>query len=194
MAKVKGPLFSLSASGQLAKTLVYGVWKGIAWARQHVIPANPKTADQQQQRGYYTAAINAWHVDGYTEDDVKAFNLYALAQKMAASGFNMFVKLYVLAKVAVETWTALTDCLISAILSTGATVEISIVSDQTGILYIGTSKTSMLDQFVGKWATDKYTFTLTDLNPDTRYYFYIANTVAGEAARTGIYSFKTATA
>ncbi|MBA7573065.1 hypothetical protein ES708_14854 [subsurface metagenome] len=191
MAKVKGPLFSLGATGQIAKTLVYGVWKGVAYARQHIIPANPKTADQQEQRGFFTSAIDAWHTDGYTEEDVKAFNLYALAQKMAASGFNIFVKLYINAKIAALTWTALTNCLISTITSSGCTVDISVASDQTGILYIGTSKTSMLDQFVGTWETDKYTFTVEGLNADTKYYFYIANTIAGEAARTGIYSFKT---
>ncbi|GAJ22475.1 unnamed protein product, partial [marine sediment metagenome] len=105
--------------GALAKTLVYGDWKGIDYVRQYVIPANPKTADQQEQRGFFTAAIEAWHVDGYTEDDVTAWNLYALAQKIAASGFNMFVKLKVLASVAVKTWGALKDCLIASITSLG---------------------------------------------------------------------------
>lgn len=194
MAKVKGPLFSLSASGQLAKTLIYADWKGIDYAKQYVIPANPKTADQQEQRGFFTSAIEAWHVDGYTEDDVTAWNLYALAQKMAASGFNMFVRLYVLAKVAVKTWGALTDCLIESILSTGCTVTINVPSDLTGILYIGTSKTSMLTQFTGTYLDPGYTFDVINLVADTRYYFYIANTIADEVARTGIYSFKTAAA
>ncbi|MBA7482587.1 hypothetical protein ES707_18079 [subsurface metagenome] len=194
MAKVKGPLFSLGATGQIAKTLVYMTWKGIADVRSYVIPANPKTADQQQQRGYFTAAIDAWHVDGYTEDDVKAWNLYALAQKVAASGFNMFVRLYVLAKVAVKTWGALTDCIIATILSTSCTVTINVPSDLTGKLYIGTSKTSMLTQFTGTYLDPGYTFDVIDLSPDTTYYFYIANTIADEAARTGIYSFKTAAA
>lgn len=194
MAKVKGPLFSLSAGGQLAKTLVYGDWKGIDWVRQYVIPANPKTADQQEQRGFFTLAINAWHVDGYTEADVEAWNLYALANKIAASGFNMFVKFFTLAKVAVETWGALVDCLIASITSSGCTVTIDVPSDLTGILYIGTSKTSMLTQFTGTYVDPGYTFTVINLVADTRYYFYIANTLADESARTGIYSFKTAAA
>ncbi len=194
MAKVKGPLFSLSAGGQLAKTLVYGDWKGIDWVRQYVIPANPKTADQQEQRGFFTAAVEAWHVDGYTEDDVKAWNLLALTIKEALSGFNVFVRLKVLAAVAVETWGALTDCVIESILSTSCSVTIDVPSDLTGILYIGTSKTSMLTQFVGAYVDPGYTFTVIDLVADTRYYFYIANTLADEVARTGIYSFKTAAA
>ena len=194
MAKVKGPLFSLSAAGQLAKTLVYGDWKGIDWVRQYVIPANPKTADQQEQRGFFTAAVEAWHVDGYTEDDVKAWNLLALTIKEALSGFNVFVRLKVLAAVAVKTWGALTDCVIETILSTSCSVTIDVPSDLTGILYIGTSKTSMLTQFVGAYVDPGYTFTVIDLVADTRYYFYIENTLADEVARTGIYSFKTAAA
>lgn len=109
MAKVKGPLFSLGASGQIAKTLVYMVWKGIDDVREFVIPANPKTEDQQQQRGYFGDAVEAWHVDGYTEEDVKAWNMYALSQKIAASGFNMFNRFYIKAKVLVKAWTKLTN-------------------------------------------------------------------------------------
>ncbi|GAI94706.1 unnamed protein product, partial [marine sediment metagenome] len=123
-----------------------------------------------------------------------AFNLYALSQKLVASGFNIFVKLKVLASVALKTWGALTDCLIASILSTSCSVTINVPSDLTGILYIGTSKTSMLTQFVGAYVDPGYTFTVIDLVADTRYYFYIANTLADEVARTGIYSFKTAAA
>ncbi|GAI60181.1 unnamed protein product, partial [marine sediment metagenome] len=100
MAKVKGPLFSLGASGQLAKTLVYMNWKGIDDVRSYVIPANPKTADQQTQRGYFTNAVDQWHTDGFTLDDVKAWNLLALALKEALSGFNVYVRLKVNALIA----------------------------------------------------------------------------------------------
>ena len=191
MAKVKGPLFSLSASGQIAKTLVYMTWKGIDDVRKYVIPANPRTAGQQTQRGYFSAAVAAWHTDGYSALDVAAWNLYALAQKVAASGFNMFTRLRVLADVAVHAWVTLTNCVITDITAVGATVTIDVASDQTGILYIGTSKTSMFTEFVGVFALTEYTFTVTGLNELTKYYFYIKNTVVDEDARTGIYSFTT---
>lgn len=194
MAKVKGPLFSLGASGKLADSLVYMNWKGIDDVRQYVIPANPKTADQQTQRGYFTTAVGQWHTDGFTLDDVKAWNLLALALKEALSGFNIYVRLKVNSLIAELAWTKLTNCLISTITSTGATVDIDVASDQTGKLYIGTSKTSMLTEFTGTWSVDKYTFTIIDLNPATNYFFYVKNTIAGEAARTGIYTFKTAVA
>lgn len=46
MAKVTGPLMSMTASGKLADTLVFFSWKGIATVRQWLIPANPQSADQ----------------------------------------------------------------------------------------------------------------------------------------------------
>ena len=193
MAKVTAPLFSLSASGQLAKSLVYMNWKGINDVRQYVIPANPKTEAQQGQRGHLTAAVSAWHTDGYTALDVAAWNLYALAKKVAASGFNMFASLKIRAAVAIHTWTKLVNVVISAITASGCTVVVTVASDQTGILYLGTSKTSMLTTFAGAFLTDKYTFTVTGCLASTKYYFYIKNTAANEDARTGIYSFTTTT-
>ncbi len=46
MAKVTGPLMSMTASGKIADTLVFFSWKGIATVRQWIIPANPQSADQ----------------------------------------------------------------------------------------------------------------------------------------------------
>jgi len=191
MAKVKGPLLSISARGKIAKTLVFLSWKGIDTVRKYVIPANPKSADQQTQRGYFSNAITAWHTDGYNTLDVAAWNLLALAQKAIASGYNLFVKYYIAAKVATHTWTKLTGAAISDIAATGATVTISVASDKTGKLYIGTKMTSMFTEFAGAFDANKYTFTITDLNELTKYYFYIKNTAASEDARTGIYSFTT---
>ena len=50
MAKVTGPLMSMSASGKIADTLVYFAWKGIHVVREWLKPANPKTNDQGDQR------------------------------------------------------------------------------------------------------------------------------------------------
>lgn len=50
MAKVTMPLGSLSASGSLGKALVFAGWKGIQYVRKYVIPANPQSADQGDQR------------------------------------------------------------------------------------------------------------------------------------------------
>ncbi len=50
MAKVTGPLQSFSASGKLADSIVFAAWKGIAYVRQYVIPSNPQSSGQGDQR------------------------------------------------------------------------------------------------------------------------------------------------
>ena len=50
MAKTTGPLFSVSASGKIADSLVYFAWKGVNVVRQWVIPSNPQSATQGDQR------------------------------------------------------------------------------------------------------------------------------------------------
>lgn len=50
MAKVTGPLFSMSASGKIANAMVFFGWKGINVVRSWVIPANPQSANQGDQR------------------------------------------------------------------------------------------------------------------------------------------------
>jgi len=191
MAKVKGPLFSLSASGQIAKTLVYGDWKGIDVVRKYVIPANPNTAGQQTQRGYFKAAVEDWHTDGFSAIDVAAWNLYALAQKVAASGFNMLVKLKVACAVAAEAWVPLTDCLVTAIGAAGAQINITGTTGSTIKLYWGTSKTSMFNEEAMADDAGDYEATLDACSATTKYYFYIVDETAANQARTGIYSFTT---
>ena len=191
MAKVKGPLFSLSASGQIAKTLVYGDWKGIDVVRKYVIPANPNTAAQQTQRGYFGNAVEDWHTDGFTAVDVVAWNLYALAQKVAASGFNMLVKLKIICAVAAEAWVPLVDCLVTAVGAAGAQINITGTVGSTVKLYWGTSKTSMFNQEAMADTAGDYEVTLAACGASTKYYFYIIDETAANQARTGIYTFTT---
>ncbi|GAI68263.1 unnamed protein product [marine sediment metagenome] len=142
MAKVKGPLMSFDARGQIAKTLVYLGWKGLKTVRQYVIPANPKTDDQKLQRNYFKAAVAEWHTDGFTDLDAEAWDLYALALKVAKSGFNVCMGLKIKAKVLLKTWLALVDITIADPTTTGCVVTIATETDQTLSLYSGGSKTS----------------------------------------------------
>lgn len=50
MAKVTGPLMSMSASGTVGKVATFSIWKGIAYVRQRVIPKNPKSVAQKAAR------------------------------------------------------------------------------------------------------------------------------------------------
>lgn len=194
MAKVKGPLFSLSAGGQVAKTLVYGAWKGVDWVRQYVIPANPQSELQQAQRTIFKAAVTLWHTAGLEAVDVVAFNLYAATLGIAMSGFNAFVRLYTNTKVADKDWTTLVNCLVGVPTSDSCAVTIDPNVEYDQILYIGTSKTAMHRAITGAAGGEHYEFAIDTLLPGTTYYFYIIETIADFVGRTGIYSFKTAEA
>lgn len=56
MAKVTGPLLSLGASGSIGKSVVFGDWRGVKYARQHVVPANPRTTAQTETRNVFQFA------------------------------------------------------------------------------------------------------------------------------------------
>jgi len=96
VAKVKGPLFSIDARGQIAQAMVFGGWKGIPWVREHFIPQNPDTAAQQAVRLMFTQAVDAWHytlsaqqiIDWQTAIDNKG---------VAMSGFNFHQSEYITA-------------------------------------------------------------------------------------------------
>lgn len=50
MAKVSGPLFSMSASGKIGDAMVFFGWKGLNVVRGWIKPANPMKAVQGDQR------------------------------------------------------------------------------------------------------------------------------------------------
>lgn len=60
MAKVKSPLLSIGAQGQIGKSQVYAVWRGVPYVRQHVTPANPRTVEQVTTRGTFHALVQLW--------------------------------------------------------------------------------------------------------------------------------------
>jgi len=53
MATTKAPLFGLSASGSLAKSIVFSTWRGRTYVRRHAIPSNPKSNLQVGMRSVF---------------------------------------------------------------------------------------------------------------------------------------------
>lgn len=60
MSKTVAPLLSFGASGQIAKTQVYASWKGRAYARRYVIPANPRSTAQTETRNTFKFLNAVW--------------------------------------------------------------------------------------------------------------------------------------
>jgi len=121
MAKVIGPLMSLSASGKFAKTMVFLAWKGIQNVRQYVIPANPQSAGQTTQRGYLASAVTRWHTVPLQTADLNALNVLSSIQAKPMSGFNVFCKEIITNLIAGETNNEIDDFTITT--NTGGAVE-----------------------------------------------------------------------
>jgi hypothetical protein len=78
----------MSARGQVGKTLVAFVWKGLNVMRSHVVPANPNTAAQATHRTLWTDCVYVWR-NTFTNTAMRtAWNLAALTSSLAESGFN----------------------------------------------------------------------------------------------------------
>lgn len=60
MAKTTGPLLSFGASGTIGGVQTYSKWRGISYARQRVIPANPQTAAQTLTRDLFRNLSSMW--------------------------------------------------------------------------------------------------------------------------------------
>lgn len=195
MAKVTAPLFSFSASGQIAKSLVYMKWKGIDDVRKYVIPANPKSANQLIQRGYFEDGVTEWQGAAFNTLDVAAWNRLASIQSKVMSGFNVMMKKFVDEAILGNTWTRLHTVVVSAIGTNGFTVAVASAAGAPGTSIVwGTSKTyfagyaDMVDGGAGTWS-----YAIGGLIPDTEYFFWILRGATGvNYGRTGLYMQKTA--
>lgn len=205
MAKLQGPLFSLGASGAIAKTLVYFGWKGLDVVRSYVVPSNPKTSGQTTQRGYLTQAVAAIHggmaeaAQPLNETDQMAFAALAQAKGKVMTWFNMAVKLMVDCRVAGDGPVLYRNGIMSDtdkddfrpyILFDEVTADL--VAD--GKFYLGTSKTNLVTPKVatiiaGVSATLGAAAGYDGLTAGTKYYWQFRPD-AGDpcvGADTGIY-------
>lgn len=91
MAKTSGPLLSLGASGTIGGALTFSKWKGIGYARQRVIPANPNSTAQQLTRGVFSNASNIWK--GAPSLFTAPWDRFAIGQPL--TGRNAWMKEFV---------------------------------------------------------------------------------------------------
>jgi len=88
MARVQGPLFSLGASGKLGGAVVYSTWKGRAYVRELVKPANPKSDKQLSVRAMLKFLSQEWAGIG----DPAQVSWVDLAKAEVISNFNAYCK------------------------------------------------------------------------------------------------------
>lgn len=207
MAKLKGPLFSLSATGAIGKTLVYFGWKGLKVARQWVQPANPQTAAQVTQRGYLTEAVAKIHycealaAGMLDEDDQVAYSRWGSLYSTPRTWFNQAVKQWIDCRLAVKVPIIYCNGTISD--PTPATLDLAMeIEEKTGStlaagkFYFGDTPSSLIHSKAATvTAGDKVALANSDcsafLTAGTRYYVqFRPDTGDGcEGAYSGIYSF-----
>jgi hypothetical protein len=91
MAKVKGPLFSVSAHGKLGKSLIYSHPGSGQIARNFHMPHKKTTLKQWTQRHIIGLLTAHWQIK--TTSEKLIYENLAKASGMNISGFNYFVKI-----------------------------------------------------------------------------------------------------
>lgn len=207
MAKLKAPLLSLGATGQLGKTLVFFPWKGINAVREYVIPANPQTTLQTTQRDILKAGVAMVHTaqaragNMLRSDDQVAYSALASAKGYIMTWFNMAIKLWVDVKVKAKTpviysWGYINDTSRDSIDLGIFFNEETALDLQNGKFYFGTSRTNLINSVAAAVAPGTNA-SLTDadlkafLTAGVKYYWqFRPNSGDGcEKADSGIYYF-----
>jgi len=206
VAKLKAPLLSLGASGQLAKTMVFFGWKGINAVREYVVPSNPKTPAQTTQRGYMTTMVDAIHAAMADADyplisaDQVAYSALAQAKGKIMTWFNQAVKLGVDALVAGKGRQIYGSGGMDDTDKDDFRPAVGIHDDgvkqlAAGKWYLGTSKTNLIQSKagnvnVGNWVNLGGGDGFDGLTAGVKYYFQFRPDAADpvEGSDSGIYS------
>lgn len=196
MAKLKAPLFSLGASQQLGKALVFFPWKGLNCVREYVIPSNPKSTLQVTQRGYFTAAIVAIHAaqadatNPLDSEDAAAYALWGSCYPTPRTWFNQVIKNWVDQEVDGNK-----PCICSNMAITPGSEQLGLslylweATCVAGKFFYGTSKTALINSEAAVIASQEATATLTGLTTGVKYFIQFRPDPAdpAEGARSGIY-------
>lgn len=200
MAKLKGPLFSLGASGSLGDALVFFPWKGIACVRTHVVPTNPDTDPQKIQRGYLKSAVTFIHesqgvalhpLDG---DDVIAYRALASLRPTPRTWFNELCKQHIdqlgndlgMANYCDGSTTPAADSLVLAL-------YVQTEGDDTvtvGKIWWGTTRSALINSMDATVVPGLVTATILLLETGTKYFWQFRPSATADyvGTRSGIYS------
>lgn len=179
MAKLNAPLFSFRASGKIAKALVYFGWKGLNVVRSYVVPANPDTQPQKDQRGYLKAAVIMIHycqglaANPLVAADTAAYALLGSLQPTPRTWFNTICRQWLKQRVAGQHPSIYHGG--SAVGgSTNLTVTAQASSDEVSIesgkLYFGTTKSALIESIACTFAELNAGKEIPDLTAGKKYF------------------------
>jgi len=88
MSRTTAPLLSFGAKGAIAKTQVYASWRGIAYARRYVVPANPRTTGQTTTRNAFSWLNSVFKL--FEGEAIAPWTAYSTGQPL--TNRNAFIK------------------------------------------------------------------------------------------------------
>ena len=92
MTRVIGPCFSLDARGQLGKSVVYSIRRGVNYVRNFATAKNPKTEAQLEHRSAFQDGASKWRWGVIGTYAKSRWNTYA--EGTSESGWNRFMRYY----------------------------------------------------------------------------------------------------
>jgi hypothetical protein len=109
VAKVRSPLWSPEAWGQLGKSVVFQRGRAGNIARAYVIGKVARTERQEQLRRAMSQAARWWREARWTANDLAAWELAAAQEPRPMNGQNLFVRYAVAAALAGKDWAVMRD-------------------------------------------------------------------------------------
>jgi len=91
MAKTKGALFSLRASGTIGKLLTYQGRRFFRHCHKKALPTAATTAAQAADRALFALAVQAWH--GLSPAEKTIYDVIGKGMKNIP-GFNAYISIY----------------------------------------------------------------------------------------------------
>lgn len=86
MAKVTAPLFGFGARGQVGQAVTFSKWRGVPYAKQYVVPSNPRSTKQVEVRDIFSMLNGFWKIAPAILTDT--WETYAIGRKFV--GRNAF--------------------------------------------------------------------------------------------------------
>ena len=194
-------LFSFTATGKIADTLVYFPWKGLDCVRKWLVPANPKTTAQTTIRGHLSAAVTA--IQGAQTDasnplgdvDISGYRVLASRYPKPMTWWNAICKVWIDQEVASKHSTVYRGCTITP---GSDQLEIELYADnidtgkiETGNFWYGTTPSTLLlsEAATPDLGSNKMSATITGLTTGVPYYIQFVPLTSADyvGAVSGIY-------
>jgi hypothetical protein len=191
MARVTGPLFSLSASGKLANAIVFSRWRGVLDVRSWVKPKNNQTVNQMTVRNNFSASVDFYH----TLSGADMEGMRKVAENKPFTGYNQYIAWCRDCFEAGDTWVCIKDVSSSNVTSTG--VHLHGTPSQSGKLkaFWGTTPGSWTDSFEEATSGDAdvdHELTITGLSISTTYWYTLQYPLASSKyGYSGYFTFTT---